>query len=220
MERLSGIMLVLSFHGNVVNQTTEAVQEKEPMKKILVRKNLPYFGALVQAGLFSYAGMRFFGSFGWLVGFGVGMIVNYSLALAASNISDIAAKRKPLAYAALITMFSLSPTTITLSMFFPSTIWAAIAWAMCVDLAIVLAGAIAGKSLVSQSEPLKVAQQNERTAQSRRANRSKSQSKIPCRYAGAGCELIGSQNAMNAHARHCKFKPSTIEDLIDVSAKQ
>lgn len=174
------------------------------MKKILDPKNLPYFGALVQAVLFSLAGAKFFGAFGWLAGLGVGMVVNYSIALASSRISDIATKRKSLAWTSMILMLGLSPTTITLSLFYPAQIYTAIAWAMCVDLSIILAGAIAGKSLMPQSEPLKPAQS--RTA--KKATRSKSHSEIPCRHAGAGCELTGSQNAMNAHARHCKFRPA------------
>ena len=117
--------------------------------KILDPKNLPYFGALVQAVLFSIAGTKFFGAFGWLAGLGVGMVVNYSIALASSRISDIADKRKPLAWVSMILMLGLSPTTITLSLFYPAQIYTAIAWAMCVDLSIILAGAIAGKSLIS-----------------------------------------------------------------------
>lgn len=31
---------------------------------------------------------------------------------------------------------------------------------------------------------------------------------VECRYAGAGCKRTGSQNAMNAHARSCEFKPT------------
>jgi hypothetical protein len=121
----------------------------EVMKKILDPRNLPYFGAIVQAVLFALAGNSFFKSFGWLAGLGVGMVVNYSIALASSRISYIAEKRKVLAYVSLGCMVALSPTTITLSLFYPSEIYTAIAWAMCVDLSIILAGAIAGKALIT-----------------------------------------------------------------------
>lgn len=122
------------------------------MKK-LDPKWLPYFGAIVQAGLFSLAGNVYFEqSFGWLVGLGVGAVVNASLAVASSRISDIAKIRKPLAYVALIGMFFLSPITITLSFFRPETVFTAIAWAMSPDLAIVLAGAIAGKT-ITENKP-------------------------------------------------------------------
>ena len=127
------------------------------MKKILDPKNLPYFGAVVQAVLFALAGMQFFPVLGWLPGAGVGMVVNYSMALASSRFSEIAEKRKPMARLAMVTLFALSPTTITLSMFAPHSIYTAISWSVCVDLAIILAGAIAGKSLISESNPPKVA---------------------------------------------------------------
>jgi hypothetical protein len=123
--------------------------------KLLDPRNLPYFGAVVQAVLFAIAGSQFFPNpyFGGIAGLGVGAVVNYSIALASTRISDIAEKRKPLARLALIFMFCLSPTTITLSLFFPTVIYTAISWAMCVDLSIILAGAIAGKSMLPDSKP-------------------------------------------------------------------
>ena len=42
------------------------------MKSILSPKHLPYFGAIVQAILFSIAGAEYFPAFGWLVGLGGG----------------------------------------------------------------------------------------------------------------------------------------------------
>jgi hypothetical protein len=127
------------------------------MKKILDPKNLPYFGALVQAVLFSSVGNKFFPAYGWLVGLGVGAVVNYSIALASSRYSEIAEKRKPLARLALLGMFLLSPITITCTLFIPKSIVTAIAWAMCVDGSIILAGAIAGKSLMVTERKTKVA---------------------------------------------------------------
>lgn len=127
------------------------------MKKIVDPKNLPYAGAIVQAILFALAGLEFFPVAGWLVGLGVGAVVNYSMALASSRFAEIADKRKPMARLAMVTLFALSPTTITLSMFAPESIFTAISWAVCVDLAIILAGAIAGKSLIAESNPPKVA---------------------------------------------------------------
>ena len=75
------------------------------VKKILDPRNLPYAGAFVQGILFAIAGNAFFPILGWLAGLGVGMVVNYSIALASSRISDISEKRKPLARAALGVMF-------------------------------------------------------------------------------------------------------------------
>jgi len=125
------------------------------MKKILDPKNLPYFGALVQAVLFALAGNEFFPVLGWLVGLGVGAVVNYSLAIASSRFSDIAEKRKPLARLSLVFMFLLSPLTITLSFFAPTSIFTTIAWSMCVDASIILAGSIVGKSLIPFQEVAK-----------------------------------------------------------------
>ena len=127
------------------------------MKKIFDPKNLPFAGDIVQAVLFALAGVEFFPHLGWLPGMGVGAVVNYSIALASSRFADIADKRKPMARLAMVVLFALSPTTITLSMFAPRSVYTAISWAVCVDLAIILAGAIAGKSLISEASPAKVA---------------------------------------------------------------
>ena len=182
------------------------------MRKILDPKNLPFAGAIVQAVLFALAGIEFFPVAGWLVGLGVGAVVNYSMALASSRFAEIAEKRKPLARVAMVVMFALSPTTITLSMFFPKSIFTAIAWAVCVDLAIILAGAIAGKSLIPQASENKPAERKPAKKKIRSAE-------IACRYAGAGCgRHFATQNSANAHARTCGFKP-TISMPVDVSVK-
>lgn len=169
-------------------------------KNLISPKNLPYLGAAVQAALFSLAGQKFFQSFGWLAGLGVGAVVNYSIALASSRINDISEKRKPLARIALVVMLLLSPATITLSFFAPSSIFTAITWAACVDLSIVLAGAIAGKSLIETEQPQKSAERKPAKKKIRSA-------KIQCRY--AGCERdFATQNAANAHARNCPMRPT------------
>ncbi len=194
------------------------------MNKILNPKFLPYLGALVQAVLFALAGKKFFGAFGWLAGLGVGVVVNYSLALASSRFSDISDKRKPLARLALFGMFTLSPTTITLSMFFSKSIVTAIAWAMCVDVAIILAGAIAGKSLLPLNE-------NKRPAKTRSAKSSGSKKPLSkkaansagnyaCPYSANGCAVTKhTQNAINAHAGKCKFK-LVVKDTVFEGAKK
>jgi len=123
------------------------------MKKYLDPKNLPYFGAIVQAVLFSIAGQDFFPRAGWLVGLGVGAVVNYSIALASSRINDIAERRKGLARLSLTCMLALSPATITLSLFMPASVFTAISWAVCVDLSIVLAGSITGKTMIVTDTP-------------------------------------------------------------------
>lgn len=170
------------------------------MRKLTNPKNLPYAGAIVQAVLFSLAGERALPYAGWLVGLGVGAVVNYSIALASSRINDIAKNRKTMAYLSLVGMWSLSPITITLSLTIPSSVFTHIAWAMCVDTAIVLAGSIAGKSLISQEQPQKTAQRKSATKKIRSAE-------ISCRY--AGCERkFATQNAANAHAKNCPMRPT------------
>lgn len=42
----------------------------------------------------------------------------------------------------------------------------------------------------------------------------KAQVMIACRYEGTGCDRNGTQNAMNAHAKHCKYKPSIDDSLM------
>ena len=182
--------------------------------KILDPKNLPYFGALVQAVLFSIAGNQFFPVLGWLAGLGVGMVVNYSIALASSRVNDVAEKRKPMAKTMLYLMLVISPATITLSLFKPASVFTAIAWAVCVDFSIVLAGAIAGKSLIPQSEPKsKTATRSGRGSDrsAKKSGRSKPHSivvaEIACRYAPQCSRTFTSQNAENAHAGRCGFKP-------------
>ena len=197
-------------------------------RMLLDPKNLPYFGAIVQAVMFGVAGSVFFPNpyFGAIVGLGVGAVVNWSIALASSRITTIAEGRKRLANIALIGMLALSPTTITLSMFYPTQIYTAIAWAIDVDLSIVLAGAIVGKSLIADGEQKKKPAKNSQSetsgvAQGRSAKTAKGKAKgaesptiVACRYAGAGCGRNGSQNAMNAHANHCQFKPMAIDQSL------
>lgn len=178
--------------------------------KFLSPKNLPYFGAIVQAILFSIAGNEYFPAFGWLVGLGVGAVVNYSVALASSRISDIAKSRKPLAYLSLVLLFALSPVIIC------STLgWsvATFSWSVACDLSIVLAGAISGKSLLPAEAPQKSA---ERKAKPLKV----AQAKITCRFAPAGCgRTFASQNSANAHARSCAFKPIQIDQSLLIKEK-
>lgn len=128
------------------------------MPKFINPRDLPYVGAIFQAFLFCMAGIEFFSLpiLGAVIGLGVGAVVNYSIALASSRINDIAKNRKPLAMIGLVAMLCLSPVTITLSLYYPASIFAGIAWALCVDVSIVLAGAISGKSLLPAETPQKV----------------------------------------------------------------
>lgn len=66
----------------------------------------------------------------------------------------------------------------------------------------------------------KTAQQNEKPAKNRSAKEKTRSAEIICRYAGAGCgRKFASQNAANAHAAKCGFKP-TIAMPVDVSKQK
>lgn len=174
---------------------------------------LPYIGAFAQAVLFMFAAVHAYGVWGWFIGPGVGITASLSVATASSGIGSITAKgRKQLATVGLILMGIFSASTISLSIAAPDSVWTAISWGCAVDVSIVLAGAISGKGLVAQSEE-KPAQATAPAKPAKGKNRS---AEVVCRYAGAGCgRKFASQNAANAHARSCGFKP-TIAMPVDV----
>jgi Zn-dependent protease with chaperone function len=125
------------------------------MKKFDPR-TLPYLGALVQAVLFALAGYKYFnlGLWGAGAGFGVGMLVNFSMAVASSKVSDVAKSRKPLSYLSLIGLFVLSPVIICSSLGFSV---ATLSWSLAADMSIMLTGAIMGNALVKKDETPQVA---------------------------------------------------------------
>lgn len=179
---------------------------------------LPYLGALVQAVLFALAGYKYFdlGYWGAGAGFGVGMLVNFSMAVASSKVSDVAKNRRRLSYLSLGGLFILSPVIICSSLGWSV---ANLSWSLAADLSIMLTGVIMGGSLVKKDEPQKPQAVAEKPAQRRSAKKPAKVSEIPCRYAGAGCDRsFASQNAANAHARTCGYKP-TVAMPIDVSTK-
>jgi len=154
-------------------------------------KIIPYMAAITTAIMLMRAAVDHFGVWGWAIGFMAGLVASFSLAIAGSKISDIAAKRKPLAYVSLAFMVTISPIVIALSDPTPNA--ATWAWAMFPDAAILLASAVTGKSLLAQDEPP-----------------AKSQSKpakpaFSCKAAGCTAKSFGSQSALNAHQR--KHKP-------------
>lgn len=175
------------------------------MKKYLDPKYLPYFGALVQGVLFSIAGNKQFGKGGWILGLGVGIVINLAIAIASSRISEIAKNRKVMAYITLILLACFSPVVIC------STLgWniATFSWAVVSDLAVILAGSIAGKSLFS-------AQADGKTAGAKPSGKgAKPKYKFVCPYANIpspkdGCKITKpTQNAINAHAGKCKHNPA------------
>lgn len=68
------------------------------------------------------------------------------------------------------------------------------------------AGRSQAKAIRSANKKIRSSGRSVRSAVAR-VRSSAARALVPCRYAGAGCSQSGSQNAMNAHARACKFKP-------------
>lgn len=114
-------------------------------------KVIPYLAAVTTAIMLMRAAVEHFGLWGWAIGPLAGLVVSFSLATAGSKISDIAAKRKPMAYASLVLMVVISPIVIALSD--PTPDAATWAWALFPDAAILLASAVTGKSLIAKETP-------------------------------------------------------------------
>lgn len=186
------------------------------MKKVFELKHLPYVAALFQAVQFAHAGSIYFGPFGWVIGGVGGILANMAVASAASRISDISDKRKPLAYLLGSILLLLSPAAIAPAAYISASAvtlpWArvmvAIVWALIPDLSIALTGAIVGKSLISSGAPQKPAQQSNSKAKktAKQTSRAKAMiAQIECRWQ---CGLSGTKAAMNAHSRFCSKNPA------------
>lgn len=133
------------------------------MKKITVEKVVLFLAAAFAAYNFGLAGGYIEGAQFSIGGLVAGVVVNVSLAIAASRYGSLKGdKRTRQATAAFVTMMVFSPVLVSPVVFYslPETFlsiplrWAwAIAWPMTADLAIVLAGAVSGKGLIALSEP-------------------------------------------------------------------
>lgn len=141
---------------------------------------LVLLAALVQSLAFALAGSVYFGPFGWAMGGLAGVVVNLSMAYAASRISEIAKGRRGLAWAAFGVLFSLSPLAVAPAEYhlldgkFP--VWVcvtlALVWSILPDAAIIASGGVAGKSLVVSEQPAQVdGQTAQPTAQRRKVAR-------------------------------------------------
>lgn len=119
------------------------------MKK-LNPMTLPYLAGITTAVMLTRAAVIHFGLWGWVIGPTAGLVASFSLAVAGSKISVIAAKRKPLAYLALGLMLTLSPLVIYFSETVPNA--GTIMWAMFPDAAILLASTVTGQNLIAKDE--------------------------------------------------------------------
>lgn len=198
----------------------------------LNRKHIPYLAAAVQTAQYALAGYFLIGPIGWFFVGSMGALVSIAMAYGASQYAEVAEKRKGTSLAALIGIMVLSPILVGTATWLHLTnitnpYWrgvVSLAWGALPDAAVVLSGFAAGKGLFDQgNQPKKPAKSAKRTAQTRSAKNkkpSKSLSEFACMYAGAGCDrTFKSQNAANAHARTCGFKP-TISMPVDVSKKE
>lgn len=176
-------------------------QNKVHTFKPLDPKIVPYVAILTQCGLFGYAGAKYFDLAGWLIGAGVGFLVSISITLSASRISEIAKARKPLAYAAMILLLSLSPSVIALSLFAKGTVFPSIAWAMAPDVSVVLCAAIVGKGILSQAQTPKkktVARPNKSVALAPDSVAPPSKYPRKCDYCD---EVLKSANSIGGHMK-------------------
>lgn len=134
------------------------------MKKITVEKVILFLAAGFAAYNFGLAGGYIEGQKFSIGGLIAGVVVNVSLAIAASRYGSLnGAKRTRQAAAAFYGMLAISPVLVSPVVFYSlpesflgfwplRALWA-IAWPLVADLAIVLAGAVSGKGLIALSEP-------------------------------------------------------------------
>jgi hypothetical protein len=184
----------------------------------LNKKHIPYFAALVQTAQYSLAGYFLIGVMGWFFVGIMGALISLALAYGTSQFADIAQGRKKSSLIAMIFIMSFSPILIGTATWIhltiiPNPYWRGVvsaAWGLLPDLAVALAGFIAGKGLVEQGagKPQKKRAGRLAKGKSRSAKPSKARANISCRYAPQCDRKFASQNAANAHARTCGFKPT------------
>lgn len=185
----------------------------------LNKKHIPIIAAVIQVAQFSFAGYILAGyAGGFFLGI-MGALVSLVVSYGASQLADVAEKRKVQSTFALIAIMLFSPVLVgTATWIHLTTVsnvyWRGVvsfAWGTLADLSPLLAGFVAGKGLFDQPKK-KSAQQTAKGRSAKGSGRSAKGSKKPatvhCRYEGAGCKRTGTQAAMNAHARSCPFKPT------------
>jgi len=202
----------------------------------LNKKHIPYFAAVVQTAQYALAGYFLIGVMGWFFVGIMGALISLALAYGTSQFSDIAQGRKRSSLIAMIFIMTFSPILIGTATWIhltiiPNPYWrgvVSLVWGMLPDLAVALAGFIAGKGLVEQGAGKSKRHGAGRSAKGKTrsakgSGRSKSLSKpaavIACRYAPQCDRSFKTQNAENAHAGQCGFKP-TISMPVDQKAEK
>jgi hypothetical protein len=129
-----------------------------------------------------------------------GVVVNITLAIASSSFGSLkGSKRTAQAQVALVAMLFISPLLVSPVIFYslPETflgswilraVWA-VAWPLVADLAIVLAGAVSGKGLISLSDAGSVAPAKASDAQRRSATLKSRSAKIPATLSDAPAKI-------------------------------
>lgn len=186
----------------------------------LNKKHIPYFAAIVQTAQYALAGYFLIGVMGWFFVGIMGALISLALAYGTSQFSDIAQGRKRSSLIAMIFIMTFSPVLIGTATWIhltiiPNPYWrgvVSLVWGMLPDLAVALAGFIAGKGLVEQGagKPQRQGAGRSAKGKSRSAKKSKVRANISCRYAPQCDRTFVSQNAANAHARTCGFKPIAV----------
>jgi hypothetical protein len=180
------------------------------------QKHIPYFAALVQTAQYSWQAT--FDRCHGLVFVGImGALISWRWHMAQVNLPILHGSQEILLIA-MIFIMSFSPILIGTATWIhltiiPNPYWRGVvsaAWGLLPDLAVALAGFIAGKGLVEQGagKPQKKRAGRLAKGKSRSAKPSKARANISCRYAPQCDRKFASQNAANAHARTCGFKPT------------
>lgn len=188
------------------------------MKHITVEKVILILAASFAAYNFGLAGGYIEGTHFSIGGLIAGVVVNVSLAIASSRFGSLKGiNRTRQARAAFIIMLMLSPVLVSPVVFYslPETflgnwiaraVWS-VAWPLVADLAIVLAGAVSGKGLISlaaDQSAKSAAQAAKPAGRLRRRLRGSAAQKAQayeCAVAGCGYST-GSQPAFAAHMSH------------------
>jgi hypothetical protein len=131
----------------------------------LNKKQLPFFAAAVQTIQYSFGGWLYFSWIGIPVVGSMGALISFSVAYAASQISDIAKGRKLVSWLAMSVLMLLSPVIIGTSLFYSlpmitNPAWRGVVsavWGLLPDGATALAGFIAGKGMMESEGKPKVA---------------------------------------------------------------
>ena len=188
------------------------------MKKITVEKLILFLAASFAAYNFGLAGGYIEGTKFSLGGLVAGVVVNVSLAIAASRYGSLKGdKRTRQATLAFVTMMVFSPVLVSPVVYYslPATFlsvplrWAwAITWPMLADLAIVLAGAVSGKGLIALSEAS--AAQGAASAVGVRTHKNRSADAVR-----QECAALSAQYACTE--AHCSWSPSV--DALIASAR-